>query len=298
MLKYKDMATKRDYYDVLGVNKKASAQEIKRAYRNLALKYHPDRNKAQDAETKFKEINEAYEVLSNPKKKETYDQFGHSAFSQAGGFGGESPFGGTTRTYHQGPFTYTYTTSGGGSPFEGADFGGFSDPFEIFESFFGGSSPFRSGPSKPRYSLTIDFMEAVRGTTKTFIHQGKERKIKIPAGSDDGTRIRFRDFDVSIDVRPHPQFQREGNDIFIVHQIPLTLAVLGGTTEIPTIEGKVKIKIRPGTQSETLIRLQGKGVPRLHQYGRGDQYIRIKVSLPEKLSSKQRELLEEFQKLS
>jgi len=289
------MPTKRDYYDILGVEKKTSASEMKKAYRKLALEYHPDRNKSKEAEEKFKEINEAYEVLSNPKKKQTYDQFGHAAFSQGNGFDAQGPFGGPTRAHRQGPFTYTYSTSGAGdSPFEG-----FSDPFEIFEAFFGGgASPFRRGPRKPRYSLRIDFMEAVKGCERSIIHQGKERKIKIPAGADDGTRIRFHDFDVSIDVKPHPQFRREGSDIVVIKEIPFTLAALGGATEVPTIEGNIKIKVRPGTQPNTLIRLRGKGIPRIHRRGKGDQYIRLKLVLPKRLTREQKKLLEEFQTIS
>ena len=151
------MTTKRDFYEVLGVNKTASDAEIKKAYRQQALKYHPDRNKSADATEKFKEISEAYEVLSDQKKRETYDQFGHSAFDPAQGFGAGGPFGGS-QTYRQGPFTYTYTTSGAGpgGGFGGFDFGGFSDPFEIFESFFGGGrSPFRQARQLPRYGLRI-----------------------------------------------------------------------------------------------------------------------------------------------
>ncbi|MEK7514148.1 MAG: DnaJ domain-containing protein, partial [Patescibacteria group bacterium] len=153
------MATKRDFYDVLGVKKTASADELKKAYRQQALKFHPDRNKAADAAEKFKEVSEAYEVLSNPQKKQSYDQFGHSA---------GDPFA-NANSYRQGPFTYTYTT-GGGQP--GADFGGFSDPFEIFESFFGGgASPFRQARQLPRYGLAISFMEAAKGCQRRIIHQ-------------------------------------------------------------------------------------------------------------------------------
>ena len=147
------MSTKRDYYDILGVTKSASASDLKSAYRKLALQWHPDRNKSPEAESKFKEINEAYQVLSDAKKKASYDQFGHSAFDpSAGGPGG---FGG-----RQGPFQYTYSTSG--NPFGNMDFGGFGDPFEIFEQFFGGGgsgNPFgRQAPRKPHYSLKIPFM--------------------------------------------------------------------------------------------------------------------------------------------
>jgi DnaJ-class molecular chaperone len=284
-------ATKRDFYDVLGVDKKASTEEIKRAYRKLALQYHPDRNKEKDAAEKFKEINEAYEILSNPKKKQTYDQFGHAAFSARGGSAYGGGFGGQTRTYKQGPFTYTYSTSGGGSPF-----GGFSDPFEIFETFFGGASPFRRAPQKPRYSLKISFMDSVKGTERKIVHQGKQHTIKIPAGVDDGTRIRFGEFDVSIDVQPDKTFRRDGYDLFIDYQIPFTLAALGGNVEVPTINGDLKIKIRPGTQPMTMVRLRGKGVPYLRGAGAGDLYIRLIIKIPQRLNRKQKKLLEEFKR--
>jgi DnaJ-class molecular chaperone len=291
------MATKRDYYDILGVGKSASLAEIKQAYRKLALKYHPDKNKASEAAEQFKEVNEAYEVLSNSKKREAYDQFGHAAFDQAAGFGagpgGFGGFGGETRTYKQGPFTYTYTTtSGGGSPFEGI---GFSDPFEIFEAFFGGASPFRRTQQIPRYSLSLTFDEAVLGCEKEVEIGGKKRKIKIPAGIDDGTRIRFKDFYLTFDVRPDERFRRDGADLFLDWPISFAQAALGETIEVPTIDGLVKLKIRVGTQPGTLIRLRGKGVPYLRSGGRGDQYVRVVVKVPEKLSGRQREILREFE---
>jgi DnaJ-class molecular chaperone len=289
------MATKRDYYDVLGVSKTSNPEDIKRAYRQQALKWHPDRNKTTEATDKFKEINEAYEVLSNPDKKQTYDQYGHTAFDQAAGFGGGgSPFG---RSYRSGPFTYTYTTTG--SDDSGGDFGGFTDPFEIFESFFGGASPFGRAQRMPRYGLSISFEEAMNGTQRTLIHEGKEYKIKIPAGVEDGTRIRFQNFYVSVDVRPSPIFKREGNDLIVSQKISFVTAVLGGQIEVPAVDGtSIKIRIRPGTQPMTLVRLRGKGVPRLHSYNRGDLYVRLIVTVPQHLTREQKRLLEELDSLS
>ncbi len=285
------MATKRDYYEILGVSRSATESELKSAYRKLALKWHPDRNKEKDAEAKFKEINEAYEVLSNHDKRAKYDQFGHSAFDPSAGFGG---FGGG-QSYRSGPFTYTYTTGGGFEDLFGSQGQGFQDPFNIFESFFGGTNPFGgSYRPKPHYSLTIDFMDAVRGVEKSFVHEGKTFTVKIPAGADDGTRIRYNEFDVSLSVKDHPQFRREGSDIYLLHEIPLTLALLGGETTIPTLDGDLTIKIRPGTQPSTTIRLSGKGIKHLRSSARGDFYIKLKVMLPEKLSRKARELVQQL----
>lgn len=283
------MSTKRDYYDILGVTKSASESELKTAYRKLALKWHPDKNKESGAEAKFKEINEAYEVLSNSDKKAKYDQFGHAAFDPSAGFGGQ---GG--QSYRQGPFTYTYSSGGGFEDMFGGQ-QGFNDPFNIFESFFGGQNPFGGGfQQKPHYSMAIDFMEAVNGVEKSFVHQGKQYTVKIPGGADDGTRMRYSEFDISISVKPHKTFKREGDDIFIYHEIPLALAILGGETTIPTLEGDLLIKIRPGTQPSTTVRLSGKGMKRLHGSGQGDFYIKLKVMLPEKLSRKAKDLVQQL----
>lgn len=293
------MATKRDYYDVLGVPKTATAEELKKAYRKQALQWHPDRNKAADAETKFKEINEAYQVLSDPKKKANYDQFGHSAFDPSMG-GNPSGAGGGFGGYRQGPFSYSYSTgSGGSNPF--GDFGGFTDPFEIFEQFFGGSnSPFGNRrPSKPHYSLRIPFMTAVKGGTESVKINNKSHTIKIPAGTDTGTRLSFADFDISFEVEEDAVFKREGSDVYLDHQLPFTLAILGGETTVPTLDGDLKIKIRPGTQPSTMVRLSGKGIPKLNSFSkseRGDLYIRLLVNIPTSLNRKQRQLIEELAK--
>jgi DnaJ-class molecular chaperone len=287
-----------DYYKVLGVTKSSSADEIKRAYRKLALQYHPDRNKSKEGEKKFKEVTQAYEILSDPQKRQAYDQFGHQAFNQGAGqgpFGAGGPFGGfegQSRQGQYGPFTYTYSSSGGGADF---DFGGFSDPFEIFEQFFGGGSPFSGRARRPAYSLTIDFMEAVKGATKKVTIEGKQQTIKIPAGVDDGSRIRFNEYDVIVNVKSDPKFKREGYDLVSDIEIPFSRAALGDTIEVDTIDGPIKIKIPSGTQPGAVIRLKNQGVPHVRGSGRGDQYLRIKVTIPKNLSGKQKELLKEFE---
>lgn len=278
------MATNRDFYAILGVPRTASNSEIKSAYRKAALKYHPDRNKEAGAEAKFKEINAAYEVLSDDQKRQTYDQYGEAAFAQGGGSQGGNPFGGAG-----GPFSYTYSTSGG-NPFEGFGFDG-SDPFDIFESFFGGG---RRAPRKTVYGLEISFLDAVKGTEKTVEIGGKEKTIKIPAGSDHGTRIRFSDFDISLSVRPDPRFRREGDDIYVDVKVPFQTAILGGEIKVDTIEGELVIKIRAGTQPGTMIRLREQGVTHLNRRGKGDQYVRLVVTLPERLTREQREALNAF----
>ncbi len=283
------MADNKDYYQVLGVSKSATADEIKKAYRKLALQHHPDRNKGdKTAEEKFKEVTKAYEVLSDPQKKQTYDQFGAAAFEQ-GGPTGQGPFGGFGQ--QQGPFTYTYTTGGGGGGF---DFGGFSDPFEIFEQFFGGGSPF-GRQRREVYSLRINFMEAVKGTQKKVNLGGKIQTIKIPAGVDEGSRIRFGEADVVLSVEPDKRFRRQGYDIVSDYELSFPEAALGTQIEVETVEGKVKLKIPQGTQPETLIRLRGKGVVHVHGSGHGDHYVHIKITVPKNLSSKQKEILKEFQ---
>ncbi len=283
-----------DYYEVLGVPKTASEAELKTAYRKQALKWHPDRNKSTEAPGKFKEINKAYEVLADPKKKQVYDQYGSEAFEK-GGYGRASQEG----AYQQGPFTYTYTNYGGeGNPFENVDFGGFSDPFEIFEQFFGFQSPFSRGRRQTRreiYQIELTFDEAVHGTKKETVIKGDHKSIKIPAGVDSGMRIRFSDFDLEVKVKPHPYFRREGQDIYFEKDITYPFAALGGVVEVPTINGMVKLKVRPGTQSGTTVRLHDQGVPYPNTYKKGDQYVVFKIKTPENLSSKAKKLLEELQ---
>lgn len=234
----------KDYYEVLGINKASSAAEIKKAYKSLAKKHHPDVDKSAGANEKFKEINEAYQVLSNSEKKAAYDQFGHAAFSQGAGPGGAGAQSGGW-----GPFTYTYTTTGGPSA---SDFGDFSDPFSIFEQVFG-SRGFGRQPRKGRnlyYSLTIDFMDAVRGLTQEVSLNGKRLKVKIPVGIRDGAEIKFRgegeagpqglppgDLYLTIRIRPHLTFTRIGDDIYVLKEINFVQAALGDTIEVETVGG-------------------------------------------------------------
>lgn len=285
---------KKDYYEILGVTKNANAQELKKAYRNLARKHHPDVDKSPNAEQQFKEINEAYQVLSDPQKKSAYDQFGHSVFEPGGGFGGAqagSPFGG------QGGFrTYTWSSSGGQDT--GFDFGGFADPFDIFEMVFGERSPFGRAQRLSRYVLRLDFIEAVHGTEKEIEINGKKQKIKIPAGVDNGTEIRFSEYIIVCEVKNNPRFARRGQDIVTEKEITYSQAALGTVTEIETIDGPVKIKIPSGTQPGTQIRLRAKGVPRVHSHHRGDHYVIIRVTVPNKLNRDQKRLLEELDEIS
>ncbi len=280
----------KDYYQILGVNKGASEADIKKAYRKLALEHHPDRNKGdKTSEEKFKEVTKAYEVLSDPQKKQAYDQFGHAAFEQ--GAGQQGPFGGGNPFSGGGPFTYTYSTGGNAGGF---DFGGGADPFEIFEQFFGGGNPFGRRERRPIYSLTIDFMDAVKGVTKRITVEGKTQTVKIPAGIDNGQRVRFGTYDVQVEVRPDKRFKREGFDVVTEKEISFAEAALGVEVDIETIDDKVKLKIPSGTQPNTVIRLAQRGIPHINGRSRGDQYVQVKIVVPKNLTARQKELLREF----
>lgn len=287
----------KNYYEVLGVSKTATKAEIKSAYRKLALKWHPDKNKDAGAETKFKEINNAYEVLSDEKKRATYDQLGHDMYTRTGGkAGGYGGAGGPGGAYQSGPFTWTYTSGQGSNPFDGADFSGFSDPFDIFESFFGGGFG-QQQKRKPAYQLNLTFDEAIAGVEKNIDVEGKKRKIKVPAGVDSGMRIRFDDFDLHLSVAQSSQFKRDGQDVYVTIDLPFTKAILGAQIEVPTLDKKpIKIKVIAGTKHGSMLRLQGKGIPYPQSNRKGDQYIVFNVTYPSKLSSSQKKLLEEFDK--
>lgn len=284
------------FYEVLGVQKSATQADIKSAYRRLALKWHPDKNKEEGAEKKFKEINYAYEVLSNEEKRTLYDQIGHEAYVRSGGkggFGGAGAGGwpGGVGGQQAGPFSWSYQSDGG--------FGGV-DPFEIFEQFFGGAaSGFRQAARKPSYQITLDFFEAINGVEKSFTIDGKTKEVKIPAGVDNGTQIGFAEFNLLIQVRPDATFQRDGQNVVVRVDLPFTKAIMGTQLEVPTLEKKpVKVKVKPGTQHGSMLRLRGKGVKYPNRSEHGDLYILFNVTFPTKLSRKQKQLLEEFEKES
>ncbi|MFH1896608.1 MAG: DnaJ C-terminal domain-containing protein [bacterium] len=299
---------KKDYYAVLGLSKSAGVAQIKKAYRELARKHHPDVDKSTGAEQRFKEINEAYQVLSDPKKKATYDQFGHAAFSQGGGangFSGRDPFSG----FRQRPGGFQWSYSTGGDPSAGA---GFEDLGDIFSSFFGGG--FARGPRRGRdlyYTLAVDFMDAVRGMERAITFNGKRLKVKIPAGIRAGAKLRFKgegesspnngpkgDLILQIHINPHRKFIRREDDIFSVEEVSFIVAILGASLPVETVKGVVRLKVPSGTQPGTEFKIRGKGAPHLRARGNGDHFVKVRVTIPKRLSKKERELLEEYKKFS
>ncbi len=299
------MENKRDYYEVLGVSRNAGHEEIKSAYRKLAREHHPDLAAAGDkneAEKRFKEINEAYQVLGEAEKKKMYDQFGHVG-TGAQGFG-QQPGGAW------GPFTYTYTSGG----FEGVD------PFDIFEQVFGfrGFGGAQHHPRKGKnlfYEMNIAFVDAIRGADKEVAIESGKVRIKIPAGVRDGTEIRFEgkgmpgprglspgDLFITVRVPAPMEFERSQDDVFSVVEIDFVRAVLGGVVDVPVVDasgtggvGHTGLKIPQGTQPGTQFRLRGKGMPRLRGSGRGDAIVRIFVKIPKRITKEQKRLLEAYQ---
>ena len=302
--------SKRDYYEVLGVSRDSSDRDIKKAFRRMAMKYHPDRNPDdKESEDKFKEVNEAYEVLSDAQKKAAYDQYGHAGVdpNMRGGQGG------------------------------GFD-GNFSDIFgDVFGDIFGGGGG-RGGRSSVqrgadlRYNMEMTLEEAVRGVEKSIQsptchgegkvisdpcndchgHGRKEKtktlSVKIPAGVDTGDRIRLAgegeagthggpagDLYVQVHVKDHPIFERDGKHLYCEVPISFVDAALGGELEVPTLDGRVKLKVPTETQTGKMFRLRGKGIAPVRGGSVGDLLVKVVVETPVKLSSRQKELLREFQ---
>jgi molecular chaperone DnaJ len=285
----------KSYYDILGVKKDAKDDDIKKAYRALAKKYHPDKNKGnKDAENRFKEISEAYAVLSDPEKRSQYDRMGQEAFS--GGFGGGgNPFGGG---FDFSQFTEQFgggrargggarrTRTGGG----GGGGGGFTDIFS--DLFGGGGAPFQEqAPQTMQAELSIDFRDAILGATMDLTVNGSRIKVKIPEGLRDGQKIRLRrkdqpDLEVTVHVRPHPFFERRGDDIHV--ELPITVgeAIKGAEIDVPTIHGPVRARIPAGTQGGQAFRLTGKGVKKKGG-AYGDHYYKVQIQLPRNVSPDQ-----------
>jgi molecular chaperone DnaJ len=293
-----------DYYELLGLQKEATESEIKGAYRRKAMEWHPDKHKGdKTAEEKFKEINKAYETLSDPQKKAIYDQFGESGANMGGGFGGSQTGG-----------------------FNGFDFGGFQGNFEgnqgfsdIFEAFFTGFGGRTNAPRRGRnleFELRISFEEAAFGCDKELVitrpQQNGEKKtdtikVKIPAGVNNESIVRLSgkgepginngptgDLYVHIRVSPHKDWTRSNFDVHSVSEISLLMAVLGGGIKVKTLEEEVKLKIPAGTQPGKVFKLKGYGVKKLHSEEKGDHFVKINVVVPNKLSKKEKKMFQDL----
>jgi len=298
----------KDYYKILGVDRNASTDEIKKAYRKLAMQYHPDRNPGdRKAEERFKEFNEAYQVLSDDKKRTRYDQLG-SSYSDWQGRGAPGDFnwgdwvsqqggqGGATQVNINDLFG-----GAGGSPFS-----------DFFSSIFGGVGGARQARPRqrmaPQYQQTvgISLKEAYHGTKRQLQVGDRVKEVTLPAGARTGTKVRVSgagpvgpdgqpsDIYLLVDVADDPTYERKGNDLHTTSKIDVFVAILGGSTQVDTLSGKVVLTIPPGTQPEQVFRIAGRGMPHLKDPNtRGDLYVRIKVQIPKQLSPKQKKLLEE-----
>lgn len=316
----------KDYYNILGVSKSADDQEIKKAYRKLAKKYHPDRNPDDKAaEAKFKEISEAYEVLSDAEKRQMYDRFGSQwrQYQQAGA--GARPGAGYAGTQTIDPEDLERIFgqmgfggfSGGARRTSGGAAGGATGFSDFFETLFGGRvsgmgsqggyTTYGAPQPNPKIEQPVDITleEAFDGTSRMLTRQdGSSFEAKIPKGVRSGSKIKLRgaangtDVILQINVEDHPVFTREGDDLRVQVPVPLYTAVLGGMAEVPTIDKTVKLNIPPGTDSGRSIRLRGLGMPRLGKNGeRGDLFAQIEVKLPQKLTDKEKELFEQLRDL-
>src|SRR5512142_584106 len=297
----------KDYYQILGVERSASADDVRKAYRKLAMQYHPDRNPGdKQAEEKFKEINEAYQVLNDPQKRARFDQLGsaYSSWQQRGG----SP--------NDFDWSQWMGVQRGGQGGVHVEYGDINDLFgqdifsDFFRSIFGGmgagggrAQTSTRARQQPAYQqpITISLDEAYHGTTRTLQSDERRLQVKIPAGVKTGSKVRVAggapeglDLYLIVEVAPDQRFERQGDDLRGTATIDLFTAALGGEAEVQTPEGTVKLKIPAGTQPEQVFRLAGRGMPRLKSaQSKGDLFVRVKVRIPKNLTEKQKSLLEE-----
>jgi len=309
----------KDYYKTLGVGRQASQAEIKKAYRKLAMQFHPDRNPDnKEAESKFKEINEAYQALGDPEKRSHYDRLGseYTQWQRQGAPGGFNWGQWTTgqQGQRQGPGNVRVEYAGNMDDLFGQE-GGFSDFFQqIFGGLGGFREPNRGQPARqPAYEqpVTISLEEAFHGGKRLMQMDGRRLEVKIPAGAVSGTRIRMAgagpagrggqgsDIYLVVDVAADPRFTLSGEDLHTEVETELVTAVLGGDLRVPTLDGDVILKVPAGTQPGQSIRIKGKGLPNLKKNKeRGDLFAKIKVRIPKKLSQEQRELFEKLSELT
>lgn len=291
----------KDYYKILGVDRKASDDDIRKAYRKLAKQYHPDYNpNNKQAEERFKEINEAYEVLSDSKKRSHYDRLGsdYSQWQRQGGPGNFNweQYGGFPGGARVNMEDLNDLFGGGG--------GAFSD---FFQTIFGmgGRQSARSQPQGYQQELDITLEEAYKGTMRLIESNGKQKRVRIPAGVRTGSKVRVAgagpnglDLYLIVQVADDSRFERRDSDLHTAATIDVFTAILGGEAEVETFEGRIKLNIPAGTQPEQVFRLAKRGMPHVRdQKEKGDLFVKIKVQIPKYLSSKQRELLEEVSKI-
>jgi curved DNA-binding protein len=287
----------KDYYKILGVERKASADDIRKAYRKLAMQHHPDKNPGdKKAEDKFKEINEAYQVLSDDQKRARYDQLGSAYSNFRTGGGRPSDFQWED---------WSGTRGGAGpntdDPFNG---GGFSDFFRaIFGEAMRSSARNQASQQQQGYQQEVDiaFQEAFDGTTRQLQTNGRKLQVRIPAGVKTGSKVRVAgagpeglDLYLIVNITDEDKFERNGQDLYTTSPLSVFTLILGGETDVETPTGKVKLSIPAGTQTDQVFRLAGRGMPHLKNPKiKGDLFVKLKVQVPKYLSSKQRELLEE-----